>query len=216
MVCRKKAEEEIKASLEEKEVLLKEVHHRVKNNLQIITSLLNLQSRSIKDDKITFVFRESQDRIHSMALVHEILYQAGDFSKIDFSGYVKRLTYYLFRAFGINSDKIMPVMKVEEVFLDIDRAIPCGLIINELVSNALKYAFPGDKSGSVIVSFCLENSENFVLVVRDDGVGLPDDFDLNDVPTLGLQLVVNLVEQIDGTIEFSRLEGTEFKITFLM
>ena len=211
---RKQAEKQIKASLKEKEVLLKEIHHRVKNNLQIISSLLKLQSRSIKDEQTLAMFNESQSRIRTMALIHESLYQSNDLSRINFAEYIQKLVANLLRSYEINSSAIKPVINVDNVFLEIDVAVPCGLIINELVSNSLKYAFPSGKEGKIQVDFSSENERNFTLSVSDNGVGLPKNLNILETKTLGLQLVNNLVDQLEGTVKNNVDGGTEFRITF--
>ncbi len=209
---RKQAEEEVKASLEEKEVLLKEIHHRVKNNLQVISSLLSLQSEYIKDDQYARMLKESQNRIRSMALIHEKLYQSETFTNIDFGGYVETLVYGLARSYGV-SDSIAIKIEVEDAFLDIDTAIPCGLIINELVSNSLKHAFP-DRKGEITVAL-RSLDDSIELIVSDTGVGIPEDIDFKNTETLGLRLVTILAEdQLEGEITLDRRKGTEFCITF--
>ena len=209
---RKQAEEEVKASLEEKEVLLREIHHRVKNNLQVISSLLSLQSEYIKDDQYAKMLKESQNRIRSMALIHEKLYQSETFTNIDFSGYVETLVYGLARSYGV-SGNIAIKIEAEDAFLDIDTAIPCGLIINELVSNSLKHAFP-DRKGEITVALrSLDGS--IELRVSDTGAGIPEDIDFRNTETLGLRLVTILAEdQLGGDIALRRTTGTEFRITF--
>ncbi|MBI2987000.1 MAG: PAS domain S-box protein [Deltaproteobacteria bacterium] len=211
---RKRAEEQIKASLKEKEVLLKEIHHRVKNNLQIISSMLNLQAKSIKDPKALEMFRESQSRVRSIALIHEELYQSRDLSRLDFTDHVQSLVSHLFRSYGVHSDRIVLRIHVEEAYLDVDTAIPCGLIINELVSNSLKYAFPEGKKGEISIDLRRQHDDHYMLVVRDNGVGLPKNLDFRNTETLGLQLVNTLTEQIDGSIELGSSAGTEVKVTF--
>jgi two-component sensor histidine kinase len=209
---RRRAEERMAASLLEKEVLLKEIHHRVKNNLQIISSLLNLQSDNIDLADPARTFRESQDRIRSMALVHEKLYRSGDVARIDFREYVESLTAGLYRSY-FPGPGVRIFADVENVSLDIDLAVSCGLIINELVSNALKYAFPEGRAGEIHVSLA-GDGDSYTLTVSDDGVGLPPGLDFRDTPSLGLQLVNTLVGQLEGTIELDSAEGTRFKITF--
>ncbi len=211
---RKQAEEQIKASLKEKEVLLKEIHHRVKNNLQIISSLLKLQARSIKDIQTLEIFNESQSRIRTMALIHESLYQSNDLSKINFAEYLRKLAANLFRSYEITSSGIKQIINVDNVFLEIDVAVPCGLIINELVSNSLKYAFPSGNEGEVKIELCSEQNRHFTLIVSDNGIGLPKNLDLQETRTLGLQLVNNLVDQLEGSVEVDVNGGTEFKIQF--
>jgi two-component sensor histidine kinase len=193
-------------------VLLKEIHHRVKNNLQIISSLLNLQSDNIDLADPARTFRESQDRIRSMALIHEKLYRSGDVARIDFREYVESLTSGLYRSY-FPGPGVRIFADVENVSLDIDLAVSCGLIINELVSNALKYAFPDGRAGKIHVSLA-GDGDSYTLTVSDDGVGLPPGLDFRDTPSLGLQLVNTLVGQLEGTIELDSAEGTRFKITF--
>ncbi|MCL5037594.1 MAG: ATP-binding protein [Chloroflexi bacterium] len=213
IIEQKQAEEQIKASIREKEVLLKEVHHRVRNNLQIISSFLNLQSRHIKDDTVIELFRDCQNRIRSMALIHESLYQSRDLASIDFGEYIRNLTNNLCRSFGADPGKILLDIKVKDINMGVDTAIPCGLIVNELVSNAMEYAFPENRRGTIEISLKNDNGK-FVFIVRDDGVGIPEGIDIEETETLGLQLVFALVEQLDGNIEFNRQSGTEFKIEF--
>ncbi len=209
---RRKAEEKVKASLKEKEVLLREIHHRVKNNLQIICSLLSLQARYIKDGRDTEMLKESQDRIRSMALTHEKLYQSENLANIDSREYITDLVYSLFQSYDM-TEEITLTMDVEDVSLGIDAAVPCGLIINELVSNALKYAFP-DRKGEMTVLFHAVGGV-YELVVKDDGVGMPEDIDFRNTNTLGLRLVTLLAEgQLDGRVRLFRNGGTEFHITF--
>lgn len=214
----KEQESRLKESLTEKEVLLKEIHHRVKNNLQIISSLLNLQSGYIKDKHSLGMFKESQNRIKSMALVHEKLYQSKDLANIDFAGYIQSLAVNLFRSYGANQNGIIPKIRVDNVSLGIDTAIPCGLIINELVSNSLKYAFPNGRKGEIWIELYAENTGNeskYTLIVGDNGTGLPEGMDFRNTESLGLQLVNTLVSQIGGTIELnSDAAGTEFRIKF--
>jgi len=211
---RKRAEKQIKASLEEKVVLLKEIHHRVKNNLQIISSLLYLQSKNIKNEEALEMFRDSQNRVKSMALVHEKLYQSKDLAKINFEKYIRNLTNHLFRAYRTNSNAIKLKINVNDVSLSIDTAIPCGLIINELVSNSLKYAFTEGREGEIRIDLHSDGANKFRLIVSDNGAGFPKDLDFRNSPSLGLQLVNSLTNQLDGTIKLDGSSGTEFKITF--
>jgi len=211
---RKKAQEQIKASLREKEVLLKEIHHRVKNNLQIISSLLNLQADYLKDPEAIEVFRDSQNRIQSMAIVHEKLYQSEDLATINLSEYIQDLVSNLSYSYEVNLEAIAVKIKVEEVLLDIDTAIPCGLIINELVSNSLKYAFPKHQSGEICIELKSLIGKQMKLTVSDNGIGLPENFDFNKTDSLGLQLVDALTTQLKGTIEIDRDRGTKFQIIF--
>ena len=213
----KRAENEIKESLKEKEALLKEIHHRVKNNMQIISSLLSLQSRYIKDKESFGVFKESQNRVKSMAMIHERLYNSKGLSKIDFREYIENLVYDLFYSYGINQNFIKIEIDTDDISLNVDTAIPCGLILNELVTNSIKYAFPGEECKHKECKIYIKlhrNSENFLLVVGDNGTGLPEEVDLEHTETLGLRLVRSLVDQIDGTIELHSDGKTEFKIIF--
>jgi two-component sensor histidine kinase len=211
---RKRAEEQLKTSLKEKEVLLKEIHHRVKNNLQIISSLLKLQSEYIQDEQMLRMFRESQNRVKSMALIHEKLYQSKDLVKLDLVEYIRNLAAYLFRSYGVDSYAISLQIEVDNVSLGIDTAIPCGLIINELVSNSLKHAFPASREGEIRIAFRSGRDNQFTLIVSDNGAGLPRDLDFLKTESLGLQLVNMLVHQLEGAIELDRSGGTAFKITF--
>jgi PAS domain S-box-containing protein len=209
----KRAEDEIKASLREKEAMMREIHHRVKNNLQIVSSLLRLQSRSIKSKTLMDTFEIAQNRIKSMALIHEVLYLSENLDEINFSDYIKRITNHLFAMFSRKAKKIQLELDVGGFYLDIDKAIPCGLIINELVSNAFKHAFPDGKSGKIQVH--LDNKlDRHTIVVKDTGVGFPDDVDMGNTETLGLQLVNDLVIQIDGSLDIQSDGGTTFKIVF--
>jgi two-component sensor histidine kinase/PAS domain-containing protein len=209
---RRRAEERMAASLQEKEVLLKEIHHRVKNNLQIVSSLLSLQSENIDLLDPARTFRESQDRIRSMALVHEKLYRSGDVARIDFREYVESLTMGLYRSY-FPGPGVRIFADIENVSLDIDLAVSCGLIINELVSNSLKYAFPDGRTGEIRVGM-VRDWRKFILTVSDSGAGLPPGLDFRNTSSLGLQLVNTLVGQLEGTIELDTARGTRFKITF--
>ena len=210
---RKRAEAQLRASLQQKEVLLKEVHHRVKNNLQIISSLLYLQSFNADNPASSSMFQESQNRVRSMALVHEQLYQSQDLAWIDFAGYASRLVTWLFQSFGADPNLIDLKVHVDRVHLNIDQAIPCGLIINELVSNSLKHAFPGGSRGQVRVE-CHADDGQVMLSVADNGVGLPAQVDMRNPASLGLRLVHKLVQQLDGTLQLDGHGGTAFAISF--
>lgn len=204
----------LEESVKEKEVLLREIHHRVKNNMQVISSLLNLQSAHIKDKTLREMFDEAQNRIQSMSLIHEKLYQSKELAYIDFKEYIKALTTDLVRSFGVKKDKIAIVINVEDISLDIDTAIPCGLIINELVSNSLKHAFPDGREGEIVIA--LKRVEGGIeLRVADNGVGIPEELDFKKTRSLGLRLVTILAEdQLQGSIELKRDGGTDFRITF--
>jgi len=212
---RKKAEEQTKASLLEKEILLREIHHRVKNNMQVISSLLRLQSKYIKDRDDFEIFKDSQNRISSMALIHEKLYQSRDFTNVDFNIYARDLVKGLFHSYGAISNSIVMDIKVENVSLGIDSAIPCGLIINELVTNSLKHAFPDGRKGEIKVFLGQTGEHEFELVIHDNGIGIPRGIDFDNSGTLGLHLVKILAEnQLHGEINLDRDHGTEFKINF--
>jgi PAS domain S-box-containing protein len=212
---RVQAEERLKAALMEKEVLLKEIHHRVKNNLQVISSLLYLQSQYVQDQKSFEIMEESQHRIRSMVLVHEQLYQSRDLSRIDFGEYIRKLVTDLFRSYGVNWDIISLKINVEDILLGIDTAIPCGLIVHELVSNSLKHAFPDEAEGEIGIEFYTEGNR-LTLRVFDNGVGLPKDLDFRNTDSMGLQLVRTLTRQLEGTIKLASSGGTEFSITFAL
>jgi len=211
---RKQAEEKIKAALIEKEVLLQEIHHRVKNNLQVISSLLSLQSRSIQDKQQLELLKDSQDRIRTMALIHEKLYQAKDLARINFAGYIRDLAASLFRSYKGKSTAITLKSNIDDVSLGIDAAVPCGLIINELVSNALKHAFPTDHKGEIYIGLSSNTEQKLVLIVSDNGVGFPKNLDFQKTESLGLQLVNALAVQLRGSVELNSNGGTEFKIIF--
>jgi PAS domain S-box-containing protein len=216
---RRKAEDEIKATLKEKEALLsekeallKEIHHRVKNNLQVTSSLLRLQSDYIKDEHARELFSESQNRIRSMALVHEKLYRSSDLSRINFYEYSESLAQLLLRSFGVDQSLIKFNMLGNPVYLSIENAVPCGLIINELLSNSLKHAFPDKKTGHVSISVKAGTNDSISISVVDNGIGLPEDFDFQKLDTLGLQLVRTLTTQLNGRIEINSQKGTAFKL----
>lgn len=216
---RKRAEAQINASLKEKEVLLKEIHHRVKNNLQVISSLLRLQSRTIDDQQAQSAFKESQNRIRSMALIHEKLYQSEDVARIDFAAYSKELANELLRVYQQEDTAITLTVNVnvQDTFLNMDTAIPCSLIISELVSNALKYAFPDRNEGGISIDFHRiqdTNSTLYTLIVRDTGIGFPPDLDFRSSSSLGLRLVNTLTHQLGGTISLHNESGAVFTLTF--
>ncbi len=211
---RQRARDEIARSLREKEILLKEIHHRVKNNMQVISSLLRLRASQLSDKRDAEVLRDSQNQIRSMALVHEKLYQSGDLANIDFHGYVKQLAGDLFRSYGVDPGRIGLKLDMEDIDIGIDAAIPCGLIISELVSNSIKYAFPGQMQGQITISLCLDKQGQVELVIRDNGVGLPEGMEPSNVKSLGLRLVSILVKQLNGKLELDRSQGTTFRIIF--
>jgi PAS domain S-box-containing protein len=212
---RKAAEIKIKKSLAEKEVMLKEIHHRVKNNLQVICSLLNLQSRYIREEKIIKSFKETQNRVKSMALVHEQLYQSSNLSQICLSEYVRQLSNNLLRAYSITSELELET-EIEDFCLDLDTAVPCGLIINEVISNAIKYAFNLRSKGKILFQGFANQQRELVIIIADNGVGLPPNFQLENSNSLGLKLVKNLTQQLQGNFKINsdRNSGTKFEFTF--
>lgn len=211
---RKKTEEKIKASLKEKEVMLREIHHRVKNNMQIITSLLRLQASQIKDKKIQKMFNLSQNRIKSMSLIHESLYQSQDLSHINFSDYIQKITTHLISLYH-QKDKTVDIWyDLNDVHLDINKAIPFGLIINELITNALKHASPSGRKGEIEVGLRHTKSGKVIFNVKDNGTGIPADVNIAKPETLGLQLVYDLARQLNGTVEFKLEKGTLVKVVF--
>jgi PAS domain S-box-containing protein len=211
---RKMAEEQLRGSLKEKETLLKEIHHRVKNNLQVISSMLHLQSARVTDKVILMALKESQSRVDTMALIHEKLYQSKDLTVIPMSGYIGDLITNLYISFGINDEEIRAVIKVADVNLNVSTAIPCGLIINELVTNCLKHAFRGGRKGEIVLSLLPQGEGKYELIVSDNGIGFPEKADFRNTETLGLKLVISLISQLDGTIELNRTGGSTFTIRF--
>jgi len=209
---RRRAEEQLRASLADKEVLLKEVHHRVKNNLQVITSLLSLQSEHIRDPHALDIFKDSESRVRSMALIHETLYRSGNLSRLDVSDYLKTLVHDLVGFYGGGSSPVRLQTDIEAIELGLDTAIHCGLLVNELVSNALKHAFPGGRGGTVRIELKKGAGAQYRLVVADDGVGLDPDVEQSD--TLGLQLIHTLADHLEGHVSQHREGGTTFEILF--
>lgn len=212
---RKKAEEQVKTSLKEKEVLLHEIHHRVKNNMQVTSSLLNLQSKRLKDKKIVEIFKESESRLKTMALVHDKLYQSENLADIKFKDYIDDLTKNQFVSYGVNTDNISINLEIEDIFLEIDLATSCGLIINELVLNSIKHAFPQGKEGEIKIVLRAVNEGEFELIVSDDGIGMPEDLDFESTNSFGLYIVKLITEgQLEGKIELIKKQGTEYHIQF--
>jgi PAS domain S-box-containing protein len=211
---RKQAEEKIKASLREKEVLLQEIHHRVKNNLQIISSLLYLQSTRTEHPEAISALRESRDRVKSMALIHERLYESPNLASIDVGGYVRSLVSDLRRSYITEDSSVRLTVNVGDIPLGITEAIPCGLIINELVSNAMKHAFPKGRDGEITIRLQRAGANQIALTVSDNGIGFPEQVDFRKSPSLGLTLVNSLVGQLEGSIELDRSKGTAFTIRF--
>jgi two-component sensor histidine kinase len=212
---RKKIEEKLSASLKEKEFLIKEIHHRVKNNLQIISSLLNLQADSISDAATKEKYTESIGRIKSMAIIHELLYQSKNLSNIRIKDYLEELVSYISSTYNLGKEiKVNLLVAVKHKFIDLDKAIPCGIIINELLSNAFKYAFVNtNREGKINILF-EENNQHYKLTVFDNGIGLPESVNVKTSDTLGLQLINSLVEQLDGELAINVDKGTSFVISF--
>lgn len=211
---RKETDEALKQSLDDKDILIKEIHHRVKNNLAVIQSLLSLQTHEIKDEDAKVKFRESQNRIKSMSMIHERLYSTDDLTSINVSEYVESLATQLFENYKLTKSRVDLIFNVSDVKLDINTIIPCGLIINELISNACKYAFPDDIEGKLEIEFSEGHDNEYILVVKDNGIGIPKDFDIFNTTSLGMQIVTSLMTQINGKLEVIRNGGTEFRITF--
>jgi PAS domain S-box-containing protein len=214
ITLRKQMEEQIRASLEERGVLLREIHHRVKNNLQIIISLFNLQTHYVQDVNASKALREGQNRIKSMALIHERFYQSDGLSKIDFDDYIRRLTDNLLQTSGITSDRVILNIISEKISLDIDTAVPCGLIINEVVSNSIKHAFNDGRKGEIMIRFSYLNESEYRLEIGDNGVGLPADYILENSDSLGIQLIHALTDQIDGKLSVDSTNGVKYTIDF--
>jgi two-component sensor histidine kinase/CheY-like chemotaxis protein len=219
---RLQAEEQIRASLQEKELLLMEIHDRVKNNLQVITSMLDLQSMHIDEPQALQVIRESQNRIRTMALIHEGLYRSDDFARIDVRAYVQGIVRYLQEAYSRRAAHINLAVRVDDIHLNPDEAITCGLVINELTTNALKHAFrfeedgslPLDREPTIQVALSATDGDRLCLEVRDNGVGLAPHFDVQTPKSFGLRLVHMLTQQLKGELELDRCVGTTFRITF--
>jgi len=212
IALRRSVEKTLTVSLHEKEVLLREVHHRVKNNLQIITSLLNLQSRHIHDENVLAAIKESQNRIRTISIVHEKLYRSHNLSDIDLEDYLRFIVTNLFHFYGVDQVTVLLDVNIKDITVDINRAIPLGLIVNELVTNALKYAFPDSRNGCITLAVQSDDSA-LTLIVGDNGIGIPEHLDWKNTASLGLQLVIMLVEQLDGNIELTRNQGTVYTVT---
>jgi len=210
---RKQAEELVKAALREKELLLREIHHRVKNNLQVVSSLLRLQARKVEDDRVHEVFRESQNRIQVMALLHESLQKPGSPAAIDFGRYLRTVALGLFRSFGQDAQGIKLVMHIVDVSLGVDAAVLCGLIVNELISNSLKHAFPPGNDGEIRIELQCDEDQNYILTVGDNGIGLPG-AESEASRSLGLELVSLLAGQLGGVVDVVNGNGTTFRVTF--
>ncbi len=212
---RKEAERKVLKSLAEKEILLKEIHHRVKNNLQVISSLLNLRSAYIKDSNDLMHFTDCHTQIQSMAMVHEQMYRTNNLGSVEMREYIGRLCERLLEVFDVSPFQVRVVIESDDIDLDIDTGTPIALLLNELISNSLKYAFPNGRKGKLHVKFKKhKNNESYILSVADDGIGLPADFDIAKSETLGHKLIISLVEQLSGTLEVKRDGGTNFVIRF--
>ena len=210
-----KAEDQIKASLAEKVVLLREIHHRVKNNLQVVSSLLNMQARAAKNEDSIDVLTESKNRINAMALIHAQLYESNDLSEINMNDFVNKLLVQLLQSYPVQGTQITKNISIADCPVPISLAVPVGLIVNELLSNALKHAFVGRKEGKIEVNLTASEEGRINMTVSDDGVGLPAGFDIDATGTLGLRLIKILTEdQLDGTMEVISKEGTTFNIEF--
>ncbi len=210
-------EEKVNQSLKEKEVLLKEVHHRVKNNMQVISSILNLQSSYVTDEYALSLLKESQNRIKTMAYIHESLYQNKTFTSINFSEYISTLASNILQSYAASAQKVSLSLNVNKIILNLDTSIPAGLIINELVTNSIKHAFTESKQGIILINLNTKDNVLF-LEVSDNGKGFPKEIDFRNTNSLGLQLVNTLVEQLNGKLELSgnKNEGTSFYINFPM
>lgn len=214
IAVRKRVEKQLNAVLQEKEVLLREVHHRVKNNLQIMASLLYLQAQQVENEDVRAVLQISRDRIRSMAIVHEELYQAKDLANIEFAHYIRSLSLYLYHAYGINPETIVLRIEAQKTILTVETAVPCALVLNELLSNTLHHAFPNGRAGEIRIEFYEEDRRKW-LRFSDNGVGLPEHVDLDQPASLGLSLVLDLVrKQLNGTLEIERRQGVTFIISF--
>jgi two-component sensor histidine kinase len=212
---RRRAEERMRVSLAEKEVLLREIHHRVKNNLQVIASLLRLQASHTTDASVLSVFRESQNRVHAMAMIHERLYRSESLAEVDFGGYVSRLASSLLRNYSVRPGTVKLETRVDPIALSIDTAIPLGLIVNELISNSLKHAFPDGREGTVGIGLALQGEDECVVSVRDNGVGFAAGVSIDNPKTLGLQVVQTLTDQLGGRLELHSDGGqTQVSVVF--
>jgi two-component sensor histidine kinase/ActR/RegA family two-component response regulator len=214
IVARQRTEEQLQALLQEKELLLKEMHHRVKNNLQIIASLLSLQADMSEDPAVRKIFEDSQHRINTMALIHETLYQAGEIAQIDFAAYIRTLVTQLLDASGVSAERIALQIEADKLLLELTTAISCGLLLNELVTNSLKHAFPDQREGEIRIMLQPGVDRSVTLQVSDTGVGFPTSLDFRTTNSLGLQLVCLLTAQLQGTLTLERRAGTHWTLTF--
>ncbi len=215
ITAQKEREEALRASLKEKEVLLQEVHHRVKNNLQVIASLVNMQLRRVDTPAARDALVECRNRVLAIALIHEKLYQSKDYGRVPFAEYMRSIASNVFQSAGVSPGVVQLLLHIENVAMPVDKGIPCGLLVNELITNALKHAFPGQREGTLEVS--LSRREGRVsLSVKDNGIGLPSDFEIEESRTLGLQLVATLARQLDATVEIIRDRGATFRVSFAL
>jgi two-component sensor histidine kinase len=211
---RMRTDEALMNTLDKKDILMKEIHHRVKNNLTVIQGLLKLQAVKVRDDEARELFDESENRIRAMSMIHEALYDTEDFRSIDASQYIRKLAEKLFDSYSVGPSRVSLNIEAPSTVIDIDTMIPCGLIVNELVSNSLKHAFPDNMEGELFIGFYKMTDDEYTLIVKDNGIGMPADLDIYKTVSLGMQIVTGLVNQIKGSLDVSREGGTEFKITF--
>lgn len=205
---------ELERRVHEKDILLGEIHHRVKNSLQVVSSLLSLEAARITDPSVIEMLQSTQNRIRSMALIHQTLYQSNDFAHVDFHAFLRSFVPTLIQSYSLHPERIELTFHVAEVRLPIDAAVPCGLIVNELTSNALKHAFPDGRSGQIVIDFSHDRDNHATLSVTDDGVGIPEDFDFDRSDTLGVQLVHVLAGQLCGVVTVRRAAPTQFVVRF--
>jgi PAS domain S-box-containing protein len=210
---RKRMDEQIAGSLREKEYLLKEIHHRVKNNLQVISSLLSMQADKASDPNVRNSLLDSQNRVKSIALVHEKLYQSESLDQIDYGDYLNKIVLHLLNTYDVNPSLVTCHIHAENVIVDINQAVPCSLIINEMITNSLKYAFPDGRKGEITIDFMMD-ANNYILKYHDDGIGLPEHITFDRSESLGMQLIYGLTRQLSGTITLQRERGTTFILTF--
>jgi two-component sensor histidine kinase len=201
-------------ALGQAQVLLRELHHRVKNNLQVIASLLNLQSASLQDPHIQAIFQDCQERIRAMALVHELLYQSHNLGRIKLAHYLEALAKQLFASYRIDPERVRLSIQADEVLLDVNTAVPCGLLCHELISNCLKHAFPGQQSGDVTITIRAIPAGQLTVTIHDTGIGFPESVDFHKTESLGLQVACLLTRQLQGTMTLARAGGTCFTLTF--
>ena len=206
---RKQAEKQLQNNLKEKEIMIKEIHHRVKNNMQIISSLLSLQSSKIDDERISMILNESRSRIQSMSIIHEMMYQKQDFAQLDMKYYINKLIVSLTQLYFIDTGRINIINKCRNVKIDLNRAIPCGMIMNELISNTMKHAFPDKRKGEIEIKL-QKKSDKYYLSVRDNGIALPPDFKPSEAKTLGMTIISGLTEQLEGKLKI--VQGDGFKV----